>query len=63
MKWMAYCTHCKKELVDRCENGSFAETAAKIHAEETDHHIIVGYEIVSKFEAKLIDDLNKKYRG
>lgn len=42
MKWVAYCMDCKKELVDRCENGSFAETAAKIHAEETGHHIIVG---------------------
>jgi hypothetical protein len=56
MKWLAYCRECNG-MVEHCgelvcwENGSMVEAAAKIHAEETGHHIIVGYEIIPKHEA------------
>lgn len=47
MIWRAYCVTCGKEL-EACENGLFAESAARVHLKHyKGHNVIVGtrYEI------------------
>jgi len=44
VNWIAYCITCQKEL-ENCQNGNFAEVAAKQHRRNHwGHQVIVGYE-------------------
>lgn len=46
MKWVAYCTKCKKDLTEGgWNNGAMVEAQAYMHQEETDntHKVIVGF--------------------
>lgn len=47
-RWTAYCMTCKDVVRHNGEsvdwpNGSMVEAAAKIHAGENDHEVLIGY--------------------
>jgi hypothetical protein len=49
-KWTAYCMTCKA-IVTHCgepvewPNGPMVDAAAKLHAKECEHEVIVGYRV------------------
>lgn len=52
MKWIAYCTKCKKDLTEGgWENGGFVEAAGVVHRiDNPDHEVIIGFILKRKEE-------------
>ena len=47
-RWVAYCTTCKA-AIEECQNGHFAEGAARDHVRKNpEHQVIVGQEILGR---------------
>ncbi len=45
MKWLVYCTDCKRTLEESTEKVNLAEALALNHYQLTQHKVIVGYSI------------------
>ena len=43
-EWVAYCVPCGREIY-RAPNGGFVQAAAEKHYKETEHPVLVGFEV------------------
>lgn len=52
MKWIAYCTKCKKDLTEGgWENGAMVQAAGSLHQKDNpDHEVIIGFTLKRKEE-------------
>jgi hypothetical protein len=50
MKWIAYCTKCKKDLTEGgWENGAMVQAAGSLHQKDNpDHEVIIGFTLKRK---------------
>lgn len=52
MKWIAYCTKCKKDLTEGgWENGAMVQAVGRLHLRENyNHEVIIGFILKRKEE-------------